>query len=176
MGQALARVLLLTNKLGPPRLPPGGPFLFGNAVTGAGVISSTNRRANAGLNKGEARNALARAVFFHRLGELRDRSCENRAYRASGLDLLVAAIILWNTPYLHGAVDALRRRGTRIPLGLPQHVAPLGWEHITVDYIWAEEAQPEPGTLRPLRDKSSLLAALFRSRSREPDSQSTFVS
>jgi len=25
------------------------------------------RRANAGLNKGEARNALARAVFFHRL-------------------------------------------------------------------------------------------------------------
>jgi TnpA family transposase len=31
------------------------------------------RRTNAGLNKGEARNALARAVFFHRLGEIRDR-------------------------------------------------------------------------------------------------------
>jgi TnpA family transposase len=28
------------------------------------------RRSNAGLNKGEARNALARAVFFHRLGEI----------------------------------------------------------------------------------------------------------
>ena len=27
---------------------------------------------NAGLNKGEARNALARAVFFHRLGQIRD--------------------------------------------------------------------------------------------------------
>lgn len=34
------------------------------------------RRANAGLNKGEARNALARAVFFNRLGEMRDRSFE----------------------------------------------------------------------------------------------------
>ncbi len=52
------------------------------------------RRANAGLNKGEARNALARAIFFHRLGKLRDRSFENQVYRASGLNLLVAAVIL----------------------------------------------------------------------------------
>jgi TnpA family transposase len=28
------------------------------------------RRVTAGLNKGEARNFLARAVFFHRLGEI----------------------------------------------------------------------------------------------------------
>ena len=59
-----------------------------------------SRRAAAptpGLNKGEARNALARAVFFHRLGEIRDRTFENQRYRASGLNLAVAAIILWNT-------------------------------------------------------------------------------
>jgi TnpA family transposase len=43
------------------------------------------RRVNAGLNKGEARNALARAVFFNRLGEMRDRSFENQRYRAGGL-------------------------------------------------------------------------------------------
>jgi hypothetical protein len=81
--------------------------------------------------------------------------------RASGLNLLVAGIILWNTRYLPGAVDALRRRGTKVPLGLLQHVAPLGWEHISLtgDYTLAEEAQPAPGTLRPLRDKPSLLAA-----------------
>ena len=40
------------------------------------------RRANAGLNKGEARNALARAIFFYRLGEMRDRSFESQVYRA----------------------------------------------------------------------------------------------
>ena len=45
------------------------------------------RRAKAGLNKGEARNALARAVFFNRLGEMRDRTFENQRYRASGLNL-----------------------------------------------------------------------------------------
>ena len=37
------------------------------------------RRANAGLNKGEAHHALKRAVFFHRLGEIRDRTFENQA-------------------------------------------------------------------------------------------------
>jgi TnpA family transposase len=39
------------------------------------------RRVHVGLNKGEARNALARAVFFNRLGELRDRSFENQRGR-----------------------------------------------------------------------------------------------
>ncbi len=43
------------------------------------------RRVNTGLNKGEARNTLARAVFFHRLGEIRDRSYENQRYRAMSL-------------------------------------------------------------------------------------------
>jgi TnpA family transposase len=37
------------------------------------------KRIHAGLNKGEARNALARAVFFNRLGELRDRTYENHS-------------------------------------------------------------------------------------------------
>lgn len=37
------------------------------------------RRVQAGLNKGEARNALARAVFMHRLGEIRDRGLEKQS-------------------------------------------------------------------------------------------------
>jgi TnpA family transposase len=68
------------------------------------------RRVNAGLNKGEARNALARAVFFNRLGELRDRSYEDQQGRANGLTLLTAAIGLWNAVYLERAVAALRAR------------------------------------------------------------------
>jgi transposase-like protein len=41
------------------------------------------------------------------------------------------------------------------------NVAPLGWEHVglTGDYVWAAEAQPITGELRPLRDSASLLAA-----------------
>ena len=100
-------------------------------------------------------------MFFHRLGELRDRSFESQAYRASGLKLLVAAIILWNTRYRGPAFDALRARGDAVPPELIRHVAPLGWEHVglTGDYVWAADAQPIPGALRPLRDRLSLLAA-----------------
>jgi TnpA family transposase len=42
------------------------------------------RRSHVGLNKGQQQNALR---------------------RASGLNLLVAAIILWNTTYLQRPVD-----------------------------------------------------------------------
>lgn len=52
------------------------------------------RRVQAGLNKGESRNAFARAVFMHRLGEIRDRRLEKQSYRASGLTLLTATVIL----------------------------------------------------------------------------------
>src|SRR5919205_2916004 len=103
------------------------------------------RRSQAGLNKGEARNSLARAIFFCQLGELRDRTFENQAYRASGLNLIVAAVILWNTRYLERvAVD--------LHLGpeMRRHVAPLGWEQLSLtgDYVWDAEYQPAPGELR----------------------------
>ena len=37
-----------------------------------------------------------------------------RRYRASGLNLLTAAIVLWNTVYLERAADALRGHGQSI--------------------------------------------------------------
>jgi len=119
------------------------------------------RRTNAGLNKGEARNALARAVFFYRLGEMRDRSFESQAYRASGLNLLVAAIILWNTVYLERAFAELRRQGRKVLPEFAKHVAPLGWGHIglTGDYVWHSVDQPADGSFRPLRRHESMLAA-----------------
>ena len=55
--------------------------------------TALRRRVTAGLNKGEARNALARAVFFNRLGEMRDSSYEQQRHRASGLNLVTAAIV-----------------------------------------------------------------------------------
>ena len=73
------------------------------------------RRANARLNKGEARNALARAIFFYRIiaDDPRDRSFESQVYRASGLNLLIAPIILSScgTRYLQAAFVELQRAG-----------------------------------------------------------------
>jgi TnpA family transposase len=96
------------------------------------------RRVTAGLNKGEARNALARAVFFNRLGESRDRSYEDQMNRAGGLALLTAAIALWNAAHLPAAVAELGRRGEAVPEEMLPHLSPLGWEHITLTgtYRW----------------------------------------
>lgn len=72
----------------------------------------------------------------------------------------MVAVIPWNTRYLQSAFDKLGLKGSAPAPALLRHVAPLGWEHISLtgDYIWTEDAQPAPGQLRPLREKPSLLA------------------
>jgi Tn3 transposase DDE domain len=65
-------------------------------------------------------------------------------------------MILWNTRYLQLAADDLGVSAESM-----QHVAPLGWEHLSLtgDYAWDADGQPAPGELRPLRAKPSILAA-----------------
>jgi len=43
---------------------------------------------------------LVRYSGLNQLGELRDQRFEHQRYRASGLNLAVGAIVLWNTIYL----------------------------------------------------------------------------
>src|ERR1700761_4787385 len=116
-------------------------------------LPGLRRQTTAELNKGEARNALVRAVCFHRLGRLRDRAIEAQQYRASGLALVNAAIALWNTVYLGRAIDALHRGGEMIPDALLAHLAPVGWQHInlTGDYLWDSDIGLAPDGFRPLR-------------------------
>ena len=111
------------------------------------------RRVHLGLNKGEARNSLARAVFFYRRGAVRDRLREDLQNKASGLNLVVAAIVLWNTVYLEQAVAALERKGTPVPAECLPHLSPLGWEHInlTGDYVWDLRQTTTFQRLRALR-------------------------
>lgn len=96
---------------------------------------------------------MKRAVAFHRNGEIRDRSFEAQSNRASGLNLVVMAISVWNTAYLGRVVDAMRAEGKDIPDKLLAHVSPLGWEHIglTGDYLWREDQVSLSGTYRELR-------------------------
>ena len=116
------------------------------------------RQTSRELNKGESRNSLARAVFIHRLGEIRDRTYENQQHRASGLNLLVTAIILWNTRYLNRAIAALREVED-VPDHLLAHLSPLGWEHVnlTGDYVWsADQRMANADGYRPLRTASEV--------------------
>jgi hypothetical protein len=83
------------------------------------------------------------------------RLSDTRAWPyASGLNLLVTAIILWNTRYLERAVAALREV-EEVPDRLLLHLSPLGWEHVnlTGDYVWAgpEQVTENHDGLLPLR-------------------------
>jgi hypothetical protein len=111
---------------------------------------------------GVEKDALARVVFLNQLGEIRDRSFEDQRYRASGLNLVVAAIVLWNMVDLDRAVHALRHSDKDIDDKLLPHLSPLGWEHInlTGDYIWRQSKHVEQGKFRPLR----MLAEAWRTR------------
>lgn len=96
------------------------------------------RIVNRGLLKGESHNSLKRAVFIHRLGKFRDRSEEDMRYRASGLNLVTAAIVLWNTVHISHAVETLRSEGHEITDEHLKHLSPLEWSHIGLsgDYRW----------------------------------------
>jgi nitrogen regulatory protein PII len=100
------------------------------------------------------------AVFISTIDEAL-RSYENQRHRASGLNLLVAAIILWNTTYLQRAVDHLRIQGHHPASGDLAHLSPLGWEHInlTGDYRWDSSPTLGPDEFRPLRTHAHDFAA-----------------
>jgi TnpA family transposase len=96
------------------------------------------RRAQVGLNKGEAHHALKNALRIGRQGEIRDRTTEGQHYRMAGLNLLAAIIIYWNTKHLGHAVDARQQAGLNCAPDLLAHISPLGWAHIllTGEYRW----------------------------------------
>jgi TnpA family transposase len=96
------------------------------------------RRCQAGLNKGEQRHALTQAICTFRQGRIAERTHDAQQYRASGLNLVIAAIVWWNSTYMADAVAHLRGSGEPAPDDLLAHTSPVGWEHIAFsgDFLW----------------------------------------
>ena|SRR5947209_1232984 len=100
---------------------------------------------------------LAKALRFYRRGAVADRDREEQQRKASGLNLAIAAISLWNTVYLQKAIAALAKAGTPVPEQMIPHLSPLGWEHSTLtgSYYWRQFAS-DRNVLRPLRTRQLL--------------------
>src|SRR3546814_8227544 len=79
------------------------------------------RRCQAGLNNSEQRHVLTQAIYTFRQGRIIDRSHEAQQYRASGLNLVIAAIVYWNTTYMDAAVQHLRAASAAVPDDLLAH-------------------------------------------------------
>ena len=114
------------------------------------------RRCLGGLNKGESAHKLKRAVFFHERGEVRDRSFDSQAFRASGLNLVVSAIVHWNTVYFARVVNSLI--GQRHDH--PQSFAQTRFAHLLGAYqsyrdLFLADRAMDPTSFRPLREEKS---------------------
>jgi len=110
------------------------------------------RRVTIGLNKGEAHHTLKRAIRFYRRGSVGDRSQLDQDLNAMALNLVVAAIILWNTAYLDRAIQLLQEEEIHVPEEYVPHISPLGWEHIAITgtYHWKGVERPW-GRFQPFR-------------------------
>lgn len=108
------------------------------------------RRVHRGLNKGEAMNGLARALFFGKRGEFRERGIQDQLQRASALNIIINAISVWNTVYLGEATKEFKKNHALKEELLP-HISPLGWEHINFlgEYKFNSNKIPA-NMLRPL--------------------------
>ena len=113
---------------------------------------SLRRKIQKGLNKGEAMNGLARAIFFGKQGELRERTIQHQLQRASALNIIINAISIWNTLHLTKAVEYQKRTGS-FNEDLLHHMSPLGWEHINLlgEYHFNSEKMVSLDSLRPLK-------------------------
>ena len=78
-------------------------------------MTTPRHRQERGLNDGEAVNSASRALFVGQRGEFRDRAYQDQVHRARCLDLLVAAIGAWTTPYLANAIAASLAEGEGVP-------------------------------------------------------------
>jgi len=114
--------------------------------------------APAQQGRGAPRSQASR-VSFHRLGEI-PTGLSRTSYRASGLNLAVAAIFsgtpcIWDAPSMSCVPAAKPSQRARRP-----HRA-LGWEHIAFngDYVWPDE--PLATGFRPLRNPRAPYSTLL---------------
>ena len=73
------------------------------------------RRCHAGLNKSEQRHFLTQVICTFKQGRIADRSAEAQQFRASGLNLVIAAIVFWNSTYIADAIAHLRATEQSVP-------------------------------------------------------------
>ena len=100
------------------------------------------RRCHAGLNTSEQRHSLAQVICTFKQGRIADRGTEAQQFRASGLNLVIAAIVFWNSTYIADAVAHLHEIGEPAPDTWLPHTSPLSWEHISLsgDFLWDRAA------------------------------------
>ena len=110
------------------------------------------RKMGAQLNKGEALHSLRGHLFFANQAQLRSQQDEQLLHQVSALNLVINAIIIWNTVYIDKVVQQLRNEGHEISDEDLQSVWPTRQKHLNVygAYLYEAERIGQKLDLRPL--------------------------
>lgn len=89
------------------------------------------QRVRQGLLKTEELHALARSVFYGKLGRADWRDFRRQASTASCLTLIQASIVYWQIKEIERLV-AEAEEDTGLDFGLLAHISPIQWDNITL--------------------------------------------
>ena len=114
------------------------------------------RRTLTQLNHHENRHRLSRHVYHGKRGEVRKHYREGQEEQLGVLGLVVNAIVLWNTIYMHEALDQLRTEGLTVKDEDTARLLPHRYRNVNVlgRYSFDLPAEIANGALRALRDPS----------------------
>jgi TnpA family transposase len=102
------------------------------------------RRVQLQLNRGEARHALARWLFFANRGEFRSGDYKEIMNKASCLSLLSNAVLVWNTMAITKIITQLQAAGETIADEDLARISPLMYQHAIPNGTY-HFAGPKPG-------------------------------
>ncbi|HFJ5769483.1 TPA: Tn3 family transposase, partial [Enterococcus faecium] len=104
------------------------------------------------LNKGEARHALCRNIFYGRKGKLYQTYYDGMEEQLNALGLVTNAIIYWNSLYLEKVFEQMKAEGFDCSEEMIRRQSPLISDHINFvgKYTFRYEAELSNGKLRPL--------------------------
>ena len=87
-------------------------------------------------------------------GEVRQRYREGQEEQLGALGLVVNAVVLWNTLYMHRALEEMRGRGMKTATEDIERLSPLGYDHINFlgRYTFSLSEEIRLGTFHPLRE------------------------
>lgn len=104
------------------------------------------------LNKGEARHALCRNIFYSRKGKLYQTYYDGMEEQLNALGLVTNAIIYWNSLYLEKVFEQIKTEGFDCSEEVLRKQFPLISDHINFvgKYSFRYEKELSNGILRPL--------------------------
>lgn len=105
------------------------------------------------LNKGEALHSLRTKIFFANKGTIRKHHEHELLNQSHCLNLVVNAVIIWNTVYMQAVIEELRKENYAILEEDVKHLWPTRHNHINVHgkyHFDIDQALSRQG-LRPLK-------------------------